>query len=82
MSWKTVSLTKIIDTKIIPTMHLNESSSIDVYLKNLSFPKSKFRKILVENFTIIAHEINKLQLQIREDPHIKTKKPIINKINF
>ena len=33
--------------------------------------KSKFRKILVENSTIIAHEINNLRLQILEALHIK-----------
>ena len=32
--------------------------------KTHSIPKSKFRKILVENTTTIAHEINKLPLQI------------------
>ena len=32
---------------------------------------SKFQKILVENTTIIAHEINKLQQQILEALHIK-----------
>ena len=34
----------------------------------------KFRKILVENTTIIAHEIDKLWLQILEALHIKQKK--------
>ena len=42
-------------------MHLNDSSSIAVHLKTHSIPKSKFQKILVENNTIIAHKINKLQ---------------------
>ena len=42
------------------TMHLNDTSSIASHLKNHSIPKSKFRKILVENTTIIAHEIDKL----------------------
>ena len=32
------------------------------------------QKILVENTTIIAHEIDKLRLQILEAVHIKTKK--------
>ena len=54
-------------------MHLNDSSSIALHLKTHSIPKSKFRKILTENTTIIAHEINKLQLQILEALHIKTK---------
>ena len=44
-------------------MHLNDSSSIDLHLKTHSIPKSKFRKILVGNITIIVHEINKLQQQ-------------------
>ena len=56
------------------TIHLNETSFIALYLKTHSIPKSKFRKVLVENTSIIAHEINKLRLQIREALHIKTKK--------
>ena len=56
------------------TIHLNDSRSIALHLKTHSILKSKFWKILVENTTIIAHEINKLQLQILEDLHIKTKK--------
>ena len=63
-------------------MHLNDSNSIAFHLKNHSIPKSKFRKILVENTTIIAHEIDKLWLQILKAQHIKTKKPKINRINF
>ena len=59
------------------TMYLNDSSSIPLHLKTHSIPKSKFRKILVENTTIIAHEIDKLRLQILEALHIKTKKPKI-----
>ena len=54
-------------------MHLNDFSSIALHLKTHSIPKSKFRKILVENINIIAHEINMLQLQILEALHIKTK---------
>ena len=54
-------------------MHLNASSFIALHLKTHSIPKSKFRKILVENTTIIAHEINKLRLQILEALNIKTK---------
>ena len=42
------------------TMQINDSSSIALYLKTYFIPKSKFQKILVENTTIIAHEINKL----------------------
>ena len=42
-------------------MHLNDSSSIGLHLKTHSIPKSKFRKILVENITIIVYEINKLR---------------------
>ena len=56
------------------TMHLNDSSSIALHLKSHSVPKSKFRKILVENTTIIAHEIDKLRQQILEALHIKTPK--------
>ena len=41
-------------------MHLNDSRSIALHLKTHSISKSKFRKILVENTTIIAHKINKL----------------------
>ena len=44
------------------TMHLNDSSSKALYLKTRSIPKSKFRKILVENTTTTAHEIDKLRL--------------------
>ena len=51
-------------------MHLNDSSSIALHLKIYSIPKSKFRKIVVENTTIISHEIDKLQLQILETVHI------------
>ena len=56
-------------------------------LKPHSIPKSKFRKILVEYTTILAHEINKLRLQILEALHIKkqnkkktTNKPKTNKL--
>ena len=56
------------------TMHFNDSSSIALHLKTHSIPKYKFRKILVENNTIIAHEINKLRLQILEALLIKTNK--------
>ena len=64
-------------------MHLNDSSSIALHLKAHSISKSKFRKILVENTAIIAHEIDKLRLQILETLHIKTKtKTKINWINF
>ena len=55
------------------TMHLNDSSSIDLHLKTHSIPKSKCQKIPVENTTIIAQEINKLWLQILEALHIKKK---------
>ena len=43
-------------------------------LKTHSIPESNFRKILVENTTLIAHEINKLRLQILEALHMKIKK--------
>ena len=55
------------------TMHRNDSSSIALHLKPHFMSKSKFRKILVENTPIIAHEINKLWLQILEALHIKQK---------
>ena len=55
------------------TMHLNDSSSIALHLKTDSIPKSEFRKFIVENTTIIAHEINKLRLQILEALPIITK---------
>ena len=42
-------------------MHLNDSSSIALLYKTHSIPKSKFWKILIENTTIIAHEIDKLR---------------------
>ena len=64
------------------TMHLNDSSSIVFHLKTHSIPKSKFRKILVENITIIAHKMNKQPLQILKALHIKTKKTTIKRINF
>ena len=63
-------------------MHLNDSSSIAVHFKSHSLPKYKFRKILIENSTILAHEIKKTRLQILEAQNIKTKTPIINKINL
>ena len=64
------------------TMNLNDSSPIALHLKTHSIPKSKFRKILEENTTIMAHEIDKLRLQIPEALHIKTNKPKINRIHF
>ena len=64
------------------TMHLNDCSSIALQLKKNSIFKSKFRKILVENTTIIAYKINKLRLQILEALHIKIKKLRINRMNF
>ena len=42
------------------TMHLNDTSSIALHLKNHSIPKSKFRKNFVKKTAIIAHEIDKL----------------------
>ena len=48
------------------TMHLNDSSSIALHLKTRSLLKSKFRKIVVKNITIITPEINQLRLQILE----------------
>ena len=52
-------------------MHLNDSCSIALHLKTHSILKPKFRKILVENTTIMAYEINKLRLQILEALHLK-----------
>ena len=63
-------------------MHLNDSNSKALHLKTHSVPKFKFRKILVENTTIIAHDIDKQRLQILEALRIKTEKPKINRINF
>ena len=54
-------------------MYLNDSSPIALHLKFHSIYKYKFRKILVENITLIAHEIDKLQQQILEALHIKNK---------
>ena len=62
-------------------MQLNDSSSIALHLKTYSIPKTKFRKILVENNNIIAHEIDKLQLHILEALHIKTNKQKKNQQN-
>ena len=64
------------------TMRFNDSSSISLHYKTHPIPKSKYRKILFENTTMIAHEINKLQLQILEALHLKTKRPRINRIHF
>ena len=47
---------------------------IALHLKTPSIPKFKFRKILVENTTIISHEINKPRLQILETRPLKIKK--------
>ena len=52
-------------------MYLNDSSSIVLHHKTHSVPKSKYRKIIVENTTIIAHEMNTLQLQTQEALHVK-----------
>ena len=61
-------------------MHLNDSSFIALHLKTHSISNIKFRKILVENTTKIAHEINKLRLQILEALHIKKKKQQLKSI--
>ena len=63
-------------------MHLNDSSSVAEHLKSHSLPKYKFRKILVENTTMVARKINNPWLQILEVLHIKTIKPKFNRINF
>ena len=59
-------------------MHLNDSSSVALYLKTHSIHELKFWKILVENTT--ANEIDKQRLQNLEALHIKTKNPRINSI--
>ena len=70
--------TKTISRRL--TKHRNDSSSLAQHLKSHIIPKSKFRKILVENTTIIEHGINKLQLQILEAFHKKTTRN--NSVNF
>ena len=55
------------------TMHLNDSNSIALHLNTRSISKYKFRKIQVQNTTILGHEINKLRLQTLEALNIKTK---------
>ena len=57
-------------------MHLRDSNSRALHLKAHNTRKSKFRKISLENTPIIAHKIDKLQLQIQEALHIKTKTKI------
>ena len=52
--WKTVSIENnvyigLTTTLSRLTMHLNDSTSIALHLKTHSIPKTKFRKILVEN---------------------------------
>ena len=44
-------------------MHLNDSSSIALHLNTHSIPKSKFRKIIVENTSIIEHQITPNQAE-------------------
>ena len=81
---ETVSPKKIAGMLVLPHQLFPDSSSIAFHLKNNSIPKSKFRKILVENTSIIVQEIDKLRLQILEFLHIKTKQKNnkINRINF
>ena len=50
---------------------LNECSSKVKHLKSLTLPKYKFRKILVENTTIIAQVIIKPRIQILGALHKK-----------
>ena len=85
--WETVSPKKIVHMLVLPLQLFPDDlqwtltfRSIDFHLKNHFIPKSKFRKILVENTTIIAYKIDKLRLQILEALHIKKNK--INRINF
>ena len=56
------------------TMHPKNCSSIALHLKNHSLPKSKFRRVLVENTAMMAHEINKPRLKILEAVQIKRTK--------
>ena len=60
-------------------MRLNDSSSIGQHLKSHSLPTSKFRKNFVENTAMMAHEVNKIGLQIPEALQIKTNEK--NRIN-
>ena len=60
-------------------LHLNDFCSIDIHLNTQSIAKSKVRKILVKNTTIIVYEINKLRQQILAVLHIKTKTKNKNK---
>ena len=45
-------------------MHLNDYSSLTLHLKSYFLLKGKFWKIWVGNTALIAHEINKGQLQV------------------
>ena len=72
-------------------MHHRESSSITLDLKNHPIPKSKFKRKIVENTTIIAHEntsiiaheIKKLpRNSTYQNQKNKTKEKKNNSINF
>ena len=63
---------KLMNLKNQNALNGNRILSIVFHLKTHSILKSKFRKIQVENTTIIAHKINNLRLQILEALHIKT----------
>ena len=60
----------------------HDSSSITLHFKTHYIHKYKFRKILVKNTNIIAHEIDKLRLQILEALYIKKKKKPLISIEF
>ena len=57
-------------------MHLNDSSSITLHLKSHSLPKSKFRKIQIEDTAIIPHEIDKPPNSNPRSPKFKNKKKL------
>ena len=61
-------------------IHQNASSSIAFHLKNHSVPKLKFRKIPVENTSIIAHEIDKVRQQIQVAQLLKQTKKLLELI--
>ena len=54
------------------------NSSLEIH----SNPKSKFRKVQLENTATIAHEINKLRQQILEALHIKNLKKTLKAIEL
>ena len=61
------NLIKILSNFLVSVLVLDDLQCtlmiLALHHKTYSIPKSKFRKILVENTTIIAHKIGKVQLQ-------------------